>query len=795
MRLGVDVLSRAQPAHPAVLTVLRRCPVTTISALLALASPAYSQAQDAAAASSGEAPIVVADADGGAARRLETVTVMARRREENAQDVPIPIAALDGDALSSSGQFRLEDLNRRLPSTNVQFSNPRQSSIAVRGLGNNPANDALEASVGVYLDNVYLGRPGMANLDLIDIDQVALLRGPQGTLFGKNTTAGVLSITTRQPSFTPEAQVEASIANRDYYQTRAAISGPLLGDTLAGRLSFAKTSKGGFVDDITDGRKLNDSDRIGVRGQLLYQPFDSLSVRVIGDYNEEHSNCCASVLYGLGPNDGALVRQRYAAIGATLAYDPDFLTTTIDARQRMEVRQGGGSVEANWESTGGYKLTSVTAYRSWWFTPTNDADSTNLPAIINAGQHVNDEQWSQELRLASPSGGPIDYVAGLYYFYQYQSNSMFTQYGPAAGAYLGRAFFNNAFTNTNQYLHTDSGSVFGQATWHVTDRWSLTGGVREIFEDKSTRVQREAPIGGVQPAIDAAVGPFDSGVLKRSDKSTAALLSAAFQPNPDWLWYASVAKGAKSGGINPAVPNPGLTVDSLYIDPERALDYEFGFKSSLFERRLQVNANLFWTDVDDYQATQLQLSPQTNTYQQVLSNIGKVRTRGIETEISAAPVTGLTLAVAASFNDAKYREYRDAPCSAEAIAAGRTLCDLSGDRVVGAPQWIVNPSVSYTRHLGAFETTAQADYAWRSSFSGAPDNSQYADVDGYGVLNAQLGIAGGLSQAAWHLSLWSRNLLNKHYVIGGVTGASQFLTYTLYPGEPRSYGATVRVDF
>ena len=149
---------------------------------------------------------------------------------------------------------------------------------------------------------------------------------------------------------------------------------------MAGRLSFAKTSKGGFVDDITDGRELNDSDRIGFRGQLLYQPSESLSVRVIGDYNEEHSNCCASVLYGLGPNDGQLVRQRYAAIGATFAYDPDFLTTTINSRQHMDVRQGGGSIEANWESSGGYKLTSVTAYRSWWFLPTNDGDATNLSA-------------------------------------------------------------------------------------------------------------------------------------------------------------------------------------------------------------------------------------------------------------------------------------------------------------------------------------------------------------------------------------------------------------------------------
>ena len=150
------------------------------------------------------------DRESAGADQIESVTVSARRREESAQNVPIPISVLAGDSLERSGQFRLEELNQHLPSTNVQFGNPRQTSVAVRGLGNNPANDALESSVGVYLDTVYLGRPGMANLDLIDLNQVALLRGPQGTLFGKNTTAGVLNLQTQLPTFEPEYEVETS---------------------------------------------------------------------------------------------------------------------------------------------------------------------------------------------------------------------------------------------------------------------------------------------------------------------------------------------------------------------------------------------------------------------------------------------------------------------------------------------------------------------------------------------------------------------------------------------------------
>ncbi|HKU14025.1 MAG TPA: TonB-dependent receptor [Steroidobacteraceae bacterium] len=741
-------------------------------------------------------PVLAANASAadGAVARIESVTVTARRREESAQEVPIPITTLSGAALEDAGEFRLEDLNRRLPSTNVQFGNPRQSSIAVRGLGNNPANDALEASVGVYLDNVYLGRPGMANLDLIDIDQVALLRGPQGTLFGKNTTAGVLNISTRQPTFEPSAQLESSFGNRDYYQVRGAIAGPIAGETLAGRLSVAQTSKGGFVHDVIDGRDLNGSKRTGLRGQLLYRPTQALSLRVIGDYNEEDSDAAASVLYGLGPNDGALVRARYAELGIPLILDPDYGTTILNSPQHMAVRQGGGSVEANYDFGQGYRLTSITAYRSWWFTPTNDGDGSNLSAIINAGQHVDDEQWTQEIRIASPTGGAVDYVAGLYYLYQNQVNTLFTQYGPDAGRYLGRPVLNDAFSLIDQYLRTDSYSAFGQATWHATDTLGFTLGARQTVEDKSTRVRRNPPVGG-QPGVEAALGLYETGTLERSDSNTSVLLSASWQATDDTLWYVSAAKGAKSGGINPAVPSPGFTVRSLYIEPEKATDAELGVKSTLFDDRLQLNANLYWTDVTDYQATALELSTLTGTFQQVLSNIGKVRSRGVETEVTAVPLPGLTLSLAASLNDARYRDYRNAPCSAEAIAAGRQLCDLSGGQIVGAPKWIVNPSIGYTRDLGALEGYLQADYAWRSSFYGSPDNSRFAQVDPYGVVNLQLGVTGKLAVYEWQLALWARNLTDERYVIGGLSGASQFLTYSLFPGEPRAYGATVRLNF
>lgn len=731
---------------------------------------------------------------------LKPVVVSARRRQENAQDVPIPITSVDGNTLEQNGQVRLEQLNQLLPSTNVQFTNPRQTSIAVRGLGNNPANDALESSVGVYLDNVYLGRPSMANLDLIDIDQLTLLRGPQGTLFGKNTTAGVLNITTRKPSFSPQSVVEASGGSVGYYQFRGSTSAPLIEDKLAFRLSASKSHQDGYVKDAYDGRELNGYNRSGARGQLLWQPTETFNLRAIADYNEESSDCCVGVLYGVGPNDGATYWERVASSGATSIYDPDYRTSTINDRQHMSVHQGGGSVEANWQ-LGGYTLTSISAYRTWWFAPLNDGDGLDISAIISAGQRVDDRQVSQELRLASPADRSLQYVAGVYYFYQDQHNRLFTIYGPEAGAWLGAVFLNDGRTETAQFLKTNSASAFVQATWKPNEQWSVTAGLRDTVERKQVEIDREVPVGSA--TFQARNNEWHSGQLRLSDDNISALLSVDHKLAADVLVYASVSRGAKAGGINPSVPtgttstSGGLGVESLYIRPEKATDAELGFKTSWLNRKLILNGNLFWTDVEDYQATLLEQDA-SGTFQQVLSNIGKVRTRGVETELTAVPAKGTTLRLSASYNDAVYRSYKDAPCSAELLAVTPTNCvqDLSGQQVVGAPKWIVNPSIEYGHNLpGDLRGNAGAAYAWRSKFYGSADNSQYAEVASFGLLNLRYAVTGALGAGIWTASLWANNALDKHYLVGGLTAAPTLRAYTLYPGSPRIVGLTLRVEF
>ena len=230
------------------------------------------------------------------------------------------------------------------------------------------------------------------------------------------------------------------------------------------------------------------------------------------------------------------------------------------------------------------------------------------------------------------------------------------------------------------------------------------------------------------------------------------------------------------------------------MSPEKANDYELGVKSTLLDQHLLVNLNVFWTDVTDYQATQLEQT-MPGVFVQTLSNIGGVRTRGVETEITAKPADWLDFDLNVSYNDAVYTSYANAPCSVESSIAGKTSCDLTGQQVVGAPKWVVNPDINVTHSLGGdVNGYALAGYSWRSSFFGTSDNSEYGLVHAYGLVNLRLGVRGDLGRNKWDLSLWANNELDKRYLVGGLSG-STFRAYSLFPGTPRFWGATVRVEF
>ncbi|AID82164.1 TonB-dependent receptor [Pseudomonas aeruginosa VRFPA04] len=751
-----------------------------LALLLALGGALPASAADAPAPAE-EAPPLAGSAPVKADTALGKVTVTARRREEDSQKVPTPITVLGGETLEAQRISRVQDLQQVLPSVNVAYIHARQSSVAVRGIGNNPASDGLEGSAGIYLDNVYLGRPGMAVFDLLDIEQLELLRGPQGTLFGKNTTAGVLNISTRAPTFTAERTVEVSGGQDGYFQGRGTVSGPL-GETLAGRLSAYRTRDDGYIKNIHDDNYLNGGERQGARGQLLFEPNEDFSLRWIADYNEEDSSNGSMVVYGAAER----FWQRAALVGASPLRDPQRKKVNINGRQHVSVHQGGSSLEANWNLAGGYRLTSISAYRYWHFTPAND-EQLNVSAINDTGVEVHDRQFSQEIRLASPTGGAFDYVVGAYAFRQNLGNKTFTSYGPLADLYLLGAnlgALNDTYSKANGKIETDSFALFAQGTWHLSERLDFTAGLRGTYEEKNAKVERFAPL-------------YDSGDLSQYNFAPSALLSLSYQFSDDLLGYASLSHGEKSGGVNLAVGSaPSAGADSLLVGPERANDAELGLKSTLFDRRLLLNANLFWTGIHGYQATTLYQAPGSTQLVQVLANAGSVRSRGLEFEATALPLRGLTLNFNGSYNDVTYLSFKDAPCPAEVSTrpGAPSSCDLSGQRVVGASKWIANLNGEYQWRLDdRFQPYVSASYAYRSAAEGTLDNSDLSKIDGYALVNLAAGLRSDLGDGQLDTSVWLKNAFDKDYYLSAFASING--SYTASVGQPRTLGVSLRYDF
>lgn len=772
---------------------LKRLPL----ALLLAGSASWTHGYAAESETPAPVPAGTAAANGS---QLETVTVTTRRREESSQDVPTPMSVVSGQNLETQRVYRIQDLQQLVPSVNVAYMHARQSSVSIRGLGNNPASDGLEGSVGLYIDNVYLGRPGMAVFDLMDIEQLEVLRGPQGTLFGKNTTAGVINISTRAPSFTPERSIETSVGEDGYFQTKGTISGPL-NDQLAGRFSAYRTRSDGDIKNEYDGHDLNGGSREGFRAQLLFKPNEDFNLRWIGDYNEEDSSAGTRVLYNTGPtiNGVNLYESRASAAGATLV-NGRHRKVNLDNDQHVTVHQGGTSVEANWTLPSDFTLTSVSSYRFWNFTPRND-DGLNVPASYNAGVSVEDKQYSQEFRLASPKGEFFDYVVGAYYFGSDLDNKSFSYYGPQADIWNGTpaGSLANVTSVGNGHIQTDSFALFAQGTWHLSERLDFTAGVRGTYEEKNASVSRNAPVGGVAVAGAAAnarrgrAGVYDSGDLNQYSSSPSGLLNLSYRITDDVLGYATLSHGEKSGGVNLAVGSaPTAGADSLLIGTERANNAELGFKSTLWDRRLQLNANVFWTQVNAYQ---------TNAYDaanrvQYLTNAGSVRSRGIEFESTVVPLRGLTLNFNGSYNDVSYLSYKDAPCPPEVSQApgAPASCDLSGHQVVGASKWIGNANGEYKWNLdNGFEPYVTGSYAFRSKAVGTVEDSDYGQIPSYAVVNLSTGLRGDFNQGQWDVSLWLKNAFDKTYYTTLWTGGNG--GYEGLLGTPRTLGVTGRYDF
>ncbi|SNS78705.1 iron complex outermembrane recepter protein [Sphingomonas laterariae] len=775
---------------------------------LALIAPSPAQAGDAAAPAEAAGPEAAAGAELLAATEI---LVTARRREERAQDVPIALNAIGADTLERTGTFTINQVQQLVPSLQVFSFNPRNTNINIRGLGSNVAltNDGLENGVGVYVDQVYYGRVGTSQFDLVDLDRIEVLRGPQGTLFGKNTTAGAINISSRLPSFTPEFSGELSLGDRGYHQVRGSASAPLIDDKLAFRLSIADTHRDGFLDNVRTGRKAQDYDNFSVRGQLLATPTEALSIRLIADFSRQRLNCCIGVIadvftaYDNGspiPNSFA---DRVTRAGYTpLPADPFARKTDADSDFHADMYGYGFSGQIDWD-LGPVALTSITAYRRWHWNPANDGDSIGLPIITLAEQANRQRQFSQELRIASTGENIVDYVAGLYYFDQTVNGYGATGYGPAAPnwflptvpAALGNAALNGFVARSTSTPQTKSYAAFAQATWNATDALSVTAGLRFTHEDKTgtyTQVQEGADLSALPPALAAAAqqirnsfGPATDYTARRKDDSLSGTINIAYKIAPDVLGYATYSRGNKSGGLNLAALPPGVPTT---VKPEKVNNYEIGIKSEFLDRQVTLNLAAFWTDVGNYQTAILDMLPSSVTFVQYIANAGKVRSRGVEADAAYAPNDLISFTASAAYTDAEYRDYPNGPAPVE---SGLAVADLSGQPLAGVPKFTYALGADVAQPIGSVQLYGHADYSHRSSFYTAVSNSRFSKVDGYGLVNLRVGVRS--EDRRWDASLWTKNLFDKDYfqtLTPGNTGLVTGLT-----GDPRTVGATLRTSF
>lgn len=764
--------------------------------------------------------------------RVDTVVVTARRREEDLQAVPAAISVVGGDLLDQSYTVNTQGLSQLVPSLYYNSANPRNTAYTIRGLGSNTlsisaANDGIEPGVGFYVDQVYHGRSSTAAFDFTDIEQVEVLRGPQGTLFGKNTAAGAISITTRAPTFKPEANLEVSYGDFNFFQTKASVSGPLVDGLVAGRLSGLLTQRDGVIQNVRTGQDLNTLNNYAVRGQLLITPMDDLRIRLTADVSDLDSACCTQVYLRTGQSLRSAARQ-FPALAANLPaslggpYIPpstnvyDHLTD-IDTDLRIDTQDGGASAIVDYD-LGAVALTSVTAWRYWDWDVSNDRDYTGIPIQTTQRIPSRQDQYSQELRIASTGDGPLRYVGGLYFFSQKITGRPTSIYGPA-GAYwllnpanfptvtiprdpaLGQTLLDGYGQVGNSNFKMKSYAVFGEANYNITDRLTATLGLRYTYEDKeghyATQVFGGAPVTPGSQLAAAKLSIFRPQNYAAADDggSLSGRANISYKLTDDLFAYGSYARGYKSGGLNmsglplDATNNPALA--TAVIDDETNTTYEVGIKSTWLDGRATLNLAGYWTRVEDFQAN-IVSSLETAALRSYPSNVPEVRVKGIEGDAAAILFDGFTLRAALAYADGENTDYPAGPCPLEVQTAATVSCNLTGVALSGLSKWAGTLGFDYELPLGDGAIRVHSDTSMRSGYNSDASGSRYTEIEGYSVTNA---IIGYRFDAGWEVSVFARNLFDEDYITALTIQTGNSGLILGQPSDPRLVGMTVRAQY
>ncbi|MRX08103.1 TonB-dependent receptor [Pseudoduganella sp. FT25W] len=703
---------------------------------------------------------------------VPSVTVSATRRNASLQSVPVAVSVLDGDALTNANRTSIDTIVQEVPSVTFrQQGGNKDSTIFVRGIGTISTSPGVEPTVSTVIDGVVYARPGQATLDLLDIEHIEILRGPQGTLFGKNASSGVLNVIGRKSTQETAGFVDASWYEGNERRVRAGVSGAIQPGVVSASVTGLYADYDGNVNNVhAGGGKLNGYDRKGVRARVDITPTRDLDIALIADYLRSTS----SPTFTAYKSTAAAFN---AGIAPVLAGAENRQVNT-DIPSDIRDKNKGLSAQVDYRFNG-YTLTSITAVRDWdntQYTSTsaigNAAEASRITAAFPATRDIGTvefSQASQELRLASPKDQFADYVVGAYYLHGKDREVYQRIVNNGTAINSGRADYG---------VKNDSYSLFGESTLNFAANWRAIAGARWTRDDLSydharTSTQTVA-FAGVQPATQSTGSTSEDGYSGR--------VGLQYDIARDVNTYATYSRGYKGPAYN--VFFNMLSRDTLALKPETSDSFELGLKASAFDRKLTANIAVFNTRYSNYQA---------NFYDTVagavvtrLINAGDVSTRGVELDLSARPTRELTLTQSLAYTDAKIDSFN---CPAAAAAS----CNLNGQPLPFSPKWKSFTRANYALPLqNGLIVDLGADYTWQAKTQYDLFQSPDAIQGAYGVVNASVALSSPVG--GWRIALVGKNLANKSYATNLVTSTG-YVTRAVPRDDERYFGITARKEF
>jgi outer membrane receptor protein involved in Fe transport len=795
-----------------------------------------------------------------AADTVDSIIVTAQKREQNLQDVPIVITTISGKLLQASGVKDIKDLQILTPGLNVTSTTNETSTTArIRGVGTVGDNSGLESSVGVVIDGVYRPRNGVAYNDLGEMSRIEVLKGPQGTLFGKNTSAGVINVITAAPTFTTHVKGEVTIGNYDQKGGAISVNGALIPDEVAGSLYLATRKRQGFYNVLTGAGPRtqtddNDSNFVTARGQLLITPNSDATIRIIGDYTNRYESCCAAVSIKRGvASQLALDAATPGGSATALVPDPYARVSRANRSNAQKISDHGLSAEANID-LGAATLTSITAFRDWSSTNALDLDfSTSDFGFRTPDSNTHFATLTQELRLAGRSD-KMDWLVGGFFSSERLHSGQDFRYGSTYEQYIGRlisqgivggagapnfvaallgrapgtSFALNQGQQDNYSQSGKSAALFTNNTFHATDRFDVTLGLRFTHEAKDlgtvyantdsgvacatgiARAQNGAlpatliglgvPAAAVPGALSSILGAlcvpswanpnFNSLATsqKQTDNDLSGALRASYRFSPELMTYVSYARGFKAGGFNldrtqggalaPTLPLPIVPNLNTAFAAETVDAYEAGFKSTLFDRSLLFNATAFNSEYSHFQLNAF------NGISFTVVSVPKVKSYGIDSDfLWFTPAKGLTLQGGLTWAVTQYGK-DNVP----------GFPNLRNGRLSGAPMFSGSLAVDYQAPVtGTLKVLANLSAKYTSSQNTGSDLDP-AKVQGeYTLVNGRIGL--GSLDNSWSIEAFAANLLDKDYMQVAFGAPLQAGAYDAFLGAPRTYGVTLRAGF